>query len=217
MRIINKVLSISIINTLKFNLYYFGLKGLKFPAIVYKGFQLERIKGSIELKQCELGILQLGGRATGVLSKKEKGIWNVSGKIYVEGKAFIGNKSKIIISETGNLHLGDKFYVSGSLNLICHKNIYFGNDVIVSWDCQIMDTDFHQITNLDNESYPMYGDIYISNHVWIGSDCTILKGSFINDNSVVATKALVSKKYYDTNIIIGKYNEILKKRINWIR
>lgn len=214
---LSKILSISIINTIRFNLHYFGIKGMTFPVIVYKGFQLEKLKGSVELKNFSLGAFQLGGRASGILSKKEKGIWNVSGKVFLEGKAFIGNKSKIVISESGNLYLGDKFYVSGGLDLICQKKIFFGRDVIISWNCQIMDTDFHRIVSLENDCYPTCADIYISNHVWIGSRCTILKGSYISDNSVVGANALVSKKYKESNIIIGKFNEVLKHNINWIR
>lgn len=43
-----------------------------------------------------------------------------------------------------------------------------GNNSIISWDCLILDTDFHRIYkdgNMINENKP----IEIGNHVWIGA------------------------------------------------
>ena len=80
-----------------------------------------------------------------------------------------------------------------------------------------MDTDFpkvYSIKNLEkqlNEPKP----IYIGKNVWIGCRCTILKGSSIEGESIVAAGTTISKKYMDRNIIIGSNNKILKQQITW--
>lgn len=63
---------------------------------------------------------------------------------------------------------------TGESHIVASEKISIGSDSIVSWNTQILDTDFHKIyvngcvTN-ENE------EIIIGNHVWIASGVTILK------------------------------------------
>ena len=94
----------------------------------------------------------------------------------------------------------------------------FGNDIIIGWNTEILTAGGHSIVSIENqEEDNSINSITIGNHVWIASNVTILNNTFISDDSVVATKALVSKKFNENNIIIGKYNEILKRNILWKR
>lgn len=39
----SNILRISILKTLQFNLHYFGLRGLKFPVLIFKNFRLNKL------------------------------------------------------------------------------------------------------------------------------------------------------------------------------
>nr|HQE12748.1 hypothetical protein [Flavipsychrobacter sp.] len=58
----------------------------------------------------------------------------------------------------------------------------------------------------------------IGNHIWIASHVSILKGVHIADNTVVATRAVVTKSFIEKNILIGGMPaKKLKENINWDR
>lgn len=48
-----------------------------------------------------------------------------------------------------------------------------------------MDTDFHHVVR-NGEEKAKEKDVVFRNHVWIGCRTTILKGTFLSSNSIVA-------------------------------
>ena len=60
--------------------------------------------------------------------------------------------------------------------------------------------------------------ITIGNHVWVGLECLILKGSIIANNSVIAARATVNKQFEQPGCIIaGAPAKQIKENINWDR
>ncbi|HEY9752233.1 MAG TPA: hypothetical protein V6C46_04750, partial [Coleofasciculaceae cyanobacterium] len=54
--------------------------------------------------------------------------------------------------------------------------------------------------------------------VWIASHVSILKGVSIPDNSIVATRSVVTKSFNMQNTLIGGVPaKVLKNNINWLR
>ena len=47
------------------------------------------------------------------------------------------------------------------------------------------------------------GDITVGDHVWLGHGVEVLKHSIINRNSIVGCKAVVSKQFLDSNVILA--------------
>ena len=90
-----------------------------------------------------------------------------------------------------------------------------GNNSIISWDCLILDTDFHRIYkdgNIINENKL----IEIGNHVWIGAKSTIFKGTKIADGSVIGAGSFCTGLLSDEkSIYAGQPAKLIKKNINW--
>lgn len=98
--------------------------------------------------------------------------------------------------------------------------ISIGDDCMFSAAIKLWGSDGHSIINMEDpyEIYNKSEGINIGNHVWICENARILKNSLISDNSVVANSALVCKKFYDGNVIIGgNPANIIKRNINWTR
>lgn len=74
------------------------------------------------------------------------------------------------------------------------KSITIGHDVLIAGNVTILDYDHHGI--LDNNSEPINPPypIVISDHVWLTSKCTVLKGSRIGEGSVISANSVVSGK-----------------------
>ncbi len=98
-----------------------------------------------------------------------------------------------------------------------NSKIHIGKDCMFANDIDLRTGDSHSIIDSKtNERINYAQNIDIGNHVWIASHVSILKGVHIADNSVVATRAVVTKSFLENNILIGGIPaKKLKENINW--
>ena len=146
--------------------------------------------------------------------KNEKSVWDNSGCITFDGKCTLGQGTRI--ANKGNLYFGEGSRMTANSSIICYKSILFGRDSLISWNCRFMDTDFHKI--YDDHKKRTNGDqeIIIGEHVWIGSESLVLKGTQIARDNVIASNSFLSKtKIDETNVIAGSFGKILKRNITW--
>lgn len=217
MRLSNVVHQIGLINTLRLNWQYFGWAGVLHGYIIAsRNLVIENLKGSIEvLEKKQRGCIKIGFKRVGICdAKHERAIWNNSGSIIIKDKVDLGSGTRIVNS--GTLTFGKNFVAKANCKIICHKKIVFGDDVLISWDTLIMDTDHHKICKIDAPGLQINSprDIHIGNHVWIGCNVVVLKGTSIADNVIVAAGSIDSGDYPMSNCIIsGKI--ILKDNVIW--
>lgn len=129
--------------------------------------------------------------------------------------AFLGYGTRI--SNAGVIKLGNNFKISASSIIMCKKSVTIGNDVLISWGTTITDTDWHHICDSEGKTINADDEVIIDEHVWIGSNVMILKGSRILKDSVVAAGAIITKAFGETNILLGNTNQVLRRNINWVK
>lgn len=116
------------------------------------------------------------------------------GNFIINGIVSLGRGCRICIGKKGILQMGNNFRCTGDTTFYCYHKITFGDSCLLSWNISIMDTDFHVIRdasdyeNILNDNAP----ITIGDHVWIGSNSTILKNVAIPSDCIVAAGSLVS-------------------------
>lgn len=100
----------------------------------------------------------------------------------------------------------------------CHS-VIFGDDNVVSSYCTIRTGDSHSIISLTSEQrINKAKSVVLHDRIWVGNNVTILKGTEINDDTVVATGSIVTKPFYKSNIIIGgNPAKIIKEGIKWCK
>ena len=100
-----------------------------------------------------------------------------------------------------------------------NSKIHIGKDCMFAYNIDIRTGDSHSIIDsISKRRINNAQDVFIGNHVWIASHVTILKGVHIPDNSVVATRAVVTKSFTEKNILIaGMPAKKLKENIDWER
>ena len=142
--------------------------------------------------------------------------WDVSdhGRLIFDGGSAISIGSQIIVNHSGCVHFGVDFYCNADCIINSGELIEIGDNVLLGWNVTIIDGDGHRIIK-KKEELKVYDAIHIGNHVWIASDVTILKGTSIGNDCVIASKALVSKKFYESNVLIGGTNRILSEEVSW--
>lgn len=211
------LLKISLFKTLRFNFHYLRFReAVKLPVLISRHVLINSLKGRLIIRgPLRTGLVLIGFGSVPVFDRyKSRSVWNVGGgTVIFEGRAKLGHGCRI--GSGGVLTIGKNFQVTAETTIICEEKITFGNDVLCSWQCQIMDTDFHQIIEEGKEPKKS-SPVTIGNHVWIGSRVIINKGAEIADNSVVAAGSVVAGRFSESNVLLaGMPAAIRKTNIDW--
>jgi acetyltransferase-like isoleucine patch superfamily enzyme len=98
------------------------------------------------------------------------------------------------------------------------SKIIIGEDCMFSSGIDIRNSDSHSIIDLKTKKrINPAKDIVIGNHVWVGYNAQILKGTEIGDNCIVGSRSLVSKSFPNNCIIAGVPASIVREHVDWTR
>lgn len=103
-------------------------------------------------------------------------------------------------------HIGSNNYFNGKLNLKCSEqsNIFIGDDCLFSFGVWVRTSDVHLIYNAKDYKRRNYSkSIFIGDHVWVGQDSKVWKGTYIGSGSIIATNAFTTGKKISSNSVWG--------------
>ena len=188
--------------------YYFKLKRkniLAYPNSIIKGLK------NIHTKD----ILSIGIDYYGFISQKDYTFLNIQGLLKIEGAFSIGRGCRVLIGPNATCSLNKNSYVSPLTSFIIMHGLFIGEGCAISWNCQFLDEDFHQI-DYDNKQTTKENIITISDKVWIGCNTNILKGTFLAKGCVVAAGSVVRGRFEEENCLIGgNPAKVIKRNISW--
>ena len=135
-----------------------------------------------------------------------------------------GKYSNLNISVHNNsvVYIGEKNYFNphdseSTIILSEEKNLFIGNNNAFSFGQFFRTADPHLIyeTNSHKRINPSKS-IYIGDHVWIGQQCTILKGTKIHSGSIIGACSVISNKNISSNEVwAGIPAKKVKENIFW--
>lgn len=208
----------SIPRTIWFNFRYLPFRqAIRLPIWIANNVRIKELhRGCLDFEgSLRIGLIRIGyHEADGIDIYHTHTILNISklGHILFREDAHIGQGAIIKINDNGIIIFGRNFAISGTTSIIASKSIFFGDDVQLSWNSLIMDGDAHKIFDEDGNWINPPREIKIGNKVWIAANTTILNGSVIADNTIVASNSLVGKVFYEGDCIVGgSPSKILKK------
>ena len=136
---------------------------------------------------------------------------DANSQINVNGNFDVFYGGDIICFAGGILEIGSGF-CNSNLILRCTQRISIGENVAISHNVTIMDSDAHEIIgNTHSKTQP----VHIGNHVWIGSGAKILKGVTIGNGSIVAAGAVVVQDVPENCLAAGVPARIVKEGVQW--
>ncbi len=116
-----------------------------------------------------------------------------------------------------NLTIGKRCFVGEGTVFHVTAGITIGDDVLISWDCLLMDTDMHTLDwqgRADDVRTTRLGlvkdwtrvncaPIVIEDKAWIGSRCIVLAGSHIGEGAVIGAGSVVRGHFLAWTVYAG--------------
>jgi len=124
-------------------------------------------------------------------------------------------KNKVFVLKTAILSINDNCGFSG-LSLYCSREITIGRNLVCGGNVNIWDSDFHELNYLDRRNQTNLVSsrtINIGDDVFIGANCTILKGSYIGDRSILGAGSVLRGKIGNDELWFGNPAIFIKKII----
>ena len=148
------------------------------------------------------------------ITKKDPFIGNLemykNATLNVQNTFFIHSGCDIMVFENAKLSLGSG-YINRYCKIRCYNSISIGQNVAISENFTIWDSDAHEILGNGTSTAP----IVIGNKVWIGTNVTVLKGVKIGDGAVIAAGSLVNKDIPANCLAGGVPAKVIKTNIQW--
>jgi maltose O-acetyltransferase len=117
----------------------------------------------------------------------------------------------ISLHENAQLILSEKSWIGPGTIIYTSQKISIGKNVRIAHYCSIVDHDYF-VNSSDKFGKRISSPISISDEVWLGASCIILKGVNIGTNSVIAAATTITKNI-NANCIVYKKNDLIIKDI----
>ena len=138
--------------------------------------------------------------------------------IKIDKNSKFKNVTFCIEGDNNVITIGKNASFCGKTEIVCLEGtkVTIGNNILSSSDVYIKTSDSHSIYDFDHKRVNIAKDVIIGNNVWLCQKASILKGSIIPNNCVVAYGSIVTKQFHDSNCIFGgNPAKIIKKNIEW--
>ncbi|WP_086289727.1 acyltransferase [Campylobacter devanensis] len=130
------------------------------------------------------------------------------------------NNAVIDIRFNNVFYIGEGCYINPAsrkyMALAEGRNIIIGDRCWLSHPIEFHTLDWHLIYDgQTNQRINHSKSIYIGDHVWIGADTYILKGTQIFSGSIIGARSTVTKQYYSNTINAGNPAKQIKDNVFW--
>jgi len=101
-------------------------------------------------------------------------------------------------------------YINYGAEISLLKEVVIGAYSMISIDCLIYDTDWHNLDGQDGSEIPA-APTRIGRGAWLGARVTVLKGVTIGDNTVVAANSVVTRDLPDGVLAAGNPARVVRR------
>lgn len=137
------------------------------------------------------------------------------GSYRLESGCAIRDGVRMWVGPGATLLVGPRTSIGDRCIINVATSVIIGPATQISWEVQILDTDFHRITSEGGEVRPHRAPISIGTHVLIGTRAMVLKGVSVDDGAVVAAGAIVTRDVEARSIVAGNPAASVGRAADW--
>ena len=193
-------------------------QAIHLPILLHFNSRFKVHKGGRLKMPSKFGILRIGSNGAKFVDPiYERTLFKVMGICEIQSPTFVGVGSRVLVHDNGTLRLGGG-KISARSTILCNKLIEIEEGFLCSWDCCIMDLDYHRIYDANDKDRTRINPatpVHIGKNVWVGCRSLILKGATIPANSVIAAGSTITGNYTQENCIYGDFGKVIKTDIMW--
>ncbi len=134
--------------------------------------------------------------------------------LFIGDGTVVGPGARFNIGPDAEVRIGGRCLLNESCTVYCRESLTIGDDCAISWGVKIMDTDFHVLVK-GGERMSESSPVKIGDHVWIGSNATILKGVTVGDDAVVGAGAVVTRDVPPGVVVAGNPARTIHEGVDW--
>jgi acetyltransferase-like isoleucine patch superfamily enzyme len=138
--------------------------------------------------------------------------WNAH--FSVQGTVQINRGVRVFVNDGGHLEMGSRSYINDCSTLTCFEHIKIGSGCSISWYTNILDANIHELV-VAGRPRPRSAPVLIGDRVWIGTGATILPGTSIGENAVVAAGSVVTADVPGGVVVGGNPARIIAEDVSW--
>lgn len=207
-----------------FAIFYFNFKKLPFkqaiklPFDFYYKIRFESLEGDVVINCDKIyqGMIKIGGRGSDMFPHIQT-VLSIKGRWEIGEQVEIGHGSITIVEKNGILCYGKQVRIGAMTKVYCERSIKIKDNVGISWESQVFDTNFHYIEDMEKHVvHEKNSPVVIGSNNWFGNRVNIMKGTVIGDNIIVASNSLCNKDYSSIpsySIIGGSPSRMIKNNI----
>lgn len=124
------------------------------------------------------------------------------------------------VGHGGRIRLGDDLSTTTTMFVSAVEGaaVTIGDDVMVATHVHIRTDDSHGIYDVSSRRrINPAADVTVGDHVWLGYEATVLRGSAIGSGSVIGTRSIVSGAVPNNCVAVGSPAKVVRRDIAWER
>jgi acetyltransferase-like isoleucine patch superfamily enzyme len=111
--------------------------------------------------------------------------------------------ARLYVGPGATLTLGSGAAIGARSVVNVTQSLTVGTGSQVSWQCQVLDSDFHEITDDEGATRPSSAPVIIGEHVLVGTGALVLKGVTLGDGAIVAAGSVVTRDVPPRTVVAG--------------
>lgn len=189
---------------------------IKIPIYIYGRTKLNCLNGRVEFCGTNVtsGMIKLGRLDNVYSTPRRSTIFLASNSILrFNGKFVASNGYLFHLKDNALLDFGKYVTLGDNVSIICANKIVIGNYTQITFNCYIVDSNFHYTIDLNSKEIKRReGMVLLGERNWIGNSSYIAKGTITGSGFIIGTGSFVNKSFNGVNdaMIIGRPAEIKK-------
>lgn len=174
-------------------------QAIKLPILLIGNWNLRALEGEIILPDfsSKTKRIRIGQNLAGYVTAPIGTLTILKGaKLILHSNVKIAQGVHICLYQNAELAIESDALLGDNVKIICCNKISIGKYTDITWECQILDFGTHYIEDLrTKEIHNIFKTVKIGDYCWIGNRTTIMPGTKIPNNIIVASNSLLNKDY----------------------